>query len=65
MTYKWKYYKPEAHEVLVKGKAYREQFLAGAGGFSFEIKEYTAASWSWVLQMDWDKLQIKALIKED
>lgn len=65
MSYQWKYYKPEPHDVLVKGKGYREQFLAGAGGFEFEIIEYSSVSLSWVLQIDWSELKIKPLGDDD
>lgn len=46
---------------MIKGSAYRKPFLAGAGGFHFTISEYIASSLDWVLQQDWDTLQIKPL----
>lgn len=39
---------PPHPRILIKGKGYVQPFLAGAGGFEFEIKEYTLASVSWV-----------------
>jgi hypothetical protein len=61
MEYVFKQYKPDPYDCMVKGKAYRKQFLAGAGGFEFEIIDYSMCSISWVLQMDWVELKIKPL----
>lgn len=51
----------ESHDFEVKGKAYRPQFLAGAGGFSFEIETYISCSLSWILQQEWETLSIRPL----
>ena len=54
-------FQKEPHDFMVKGKAYRPQFLAGAGGFTFELEHYQSCSLSWVLQQDWEYLHIKPL----
>jgi hypothetical protein len=51
----------QPHTFLVKGKAYRQQFLAGAGGFHYEINEFSPVSLDWVLQQDWTELKIRPL----
>lgn len=38
---------PQHPRILIKGNGYVQPFLAGAGGFEFEIPEYTLASVSW------------------
>ena len=54
-------FQKEPHDFMVKGKAYRPQFLAGAGGFTFELEHYQSCSLSWVLQQDWENLCITPL----
>jgi hypothetical protein len=63
--YKTMTFQKEPHDCMVKGKAYRPQFLAGAGGFTFEISEYTPCSLSWVLQSEWEILKIKPVYQPD
>lgn len=54
-------YIPEEHTLMVKGKAYRPPFKAGAGNVTFEIKEYVSCSLSWVLQQEWSVLKIQPI----
>ena len=53
--------RPEHPRILIKGNGYVQPFLAGAGGFEFEITEYTLASVFWVFCSTkiWYELYIK------
>lgn len=52
---------PDHPRILIKGNGYVQPFLAGAGGFEFEITEYTLASVYWVFCKSkiWYDLYIK------